>query len=87
MKHDHCKWTATTTHGVDTVQLTVKGICQEPTPGYKLSLQRVDLKGGAPKHSLSCPPGHGPHRHRAGCHHADTRGIQTDFRLARSACA
>jgi hypothetical protein len=48
MKHDHCKWTATTTHGVDTVQLTVKGICQEPTPGYKLSLQRVDLKGGAP---------------------------------------
>ncbi len=49
MKHaNNCKFTATTTFGLDTVTLTVKGICQEPTPGYKLSLQRVELQGGDP---------------------------------------
>jgi hypothetical protein len=32
---DACQWTATTTHGIDTVDLTVKGVCQEPTPGFK----------------------------------------------------
>ncbi|WP_026605633.1 hypothetical protein [Methylocapsa acidiphila] len=41
-----CQWTATTARGVDTVQLTVKGICQEPTPGYSLTLTRVDSQGG-----------------------------------------
>jgi hypothetical protein len=43
-----CKWTATSTHGIDTVSLTVKGVCQEPTPGYKLTLVRVDLPGSDP---------------------------------------
>jgi hypothetical protein len=27
---DACQWTAITTHGIDTVRLTVKGVCQEP---------------------------------------------------------
>ena len=43
-----CEWTATTTHGVDTDRLTVKGVCQEPTPGYKLALTHVELPGGDP---------------------------------------
>jgi hypothetical protein len=43
----YCNWTAITTFGLDTV-LTVKGICEEPTPGYKLSLKRVDLQEGDP---------------------------------------
>jgi hypothetical protein len=45
---DSCKWTATTTHGIDTVKLSVKGICQEPTPGYKLTLSRVSVPGSDP---------------------------------------
>jgi hypothetical protein len=45
---DVCQWTATTTHGIDTVTLAVKGVCQEPTPGYKLTLTRVDLPGSDP---------------------------------------
>jgi hypothetical protein len=40
-----CEWTATRTQGVDSVRLTVKGVCQEPTPGFKLTLNRVDLPG------------------------------------------
>ena len=43
-----CQFTATTTHGIDTVQLTVKGVCQEPTPGYKLTLNQVNLPGTDP---------------------------------------
>ena len=45
---DGCKWTATTTHGIDTVKLSVKGICQEPTPGYKLTLSRASVAGSDP---------------------------------------
>jgi hypothetical protein len=45
---DACQWTATTTHGIDTVDLTVKGVCQEPTPGFKLTLTRLDLSGSDP---------------------------------------
>jgi hypothetical protein len=37
------KWSATTTvGGIDTVKLTVSGVVQEPTPGYVLTLQRVN---------------------------------------------
>jgi len=43
-----CEWTAARTQGVDAVRLTVKGICQEPTPGFKLTLTHVDLPGGDP---------------------------------------
>ena len=32
----------------DTVKLTVTGVCQEPTPGYKLTLTHVDLPGSDP---------------------------------------
>ena len=39
------EWKAVTTHGVDTVQLVVSGICQEPTPGYKLTLTRHEPQG------------------------------------------
>lgn len=45
---DACQWTATSTHGVDTVKLTVKGECREPTPGFKLKLSRVDMPGSDP---------------------------------------
>jgi hypothetical protein len=45
---DACQWTATTTHGIDTVRLTVKGVCQEPIPGYTLTLTHVDLLGSDP---------------------------------------
>jgi hypothetical protein len=45
---DACQWTATTTFGLDTVNLTVTGVCQEPTPGYKLTLSRVDVPGSDP---------------------------------------
>jgi hypothetical protein len=45
---DACRWTATTTHGIDTVRLTVKGVCQEPTPGYKLTLTHVTVPGTDP---------------------------------------
>ncbi len=44
----HCQWSATTTVGLDTVKLTVKGVCQEPTPGFKLTLTRVDVPGSDP---------------------------------------
>jgi hypothetical protein len=44
--YSDCQWTATTTHGIDTVKLTVKGVCQEPTPGYELTLTRLDVAGG-----------------------------------------
>jgi hypothetical protein len=43
-----CQWTAAATRGVDTVRLTVKGVCQEATPGYKLTLTRVDSPGSDP---------------------------------------
>ena len=43
-----CKWTATNTFGIDFVKLTVKGACQEPTPGYGLKLTRLDVAGGNP---------------------------------------
>jgi hypothetical protein len=45
---DGCKWTATTTHGIDTVRLSVKGVCPEPTPGYKLTLSRASVPGSDP---------------------------------------
>jgi hypothetical protein len=46
-RHAHdCRWTVTTTFGIDTVRLTVNGMCQEPTPGYKLTLNNVNLPGG-----------------------------------------
>jgi hypothetical protein len=45
---DACQFTATTTHGIDAVKLTVKGVCQEPTPGYKLTLNQVNLPGTDP---------------------------------------
>ena len=45
---DSCTWTATTTHSIDTVQLTVKGVCREPTPGYTLTLTRVEEAGADP---------------------------------------
>jgi hypothetical protein len=47
-RHDYCHWTATTTVGLDTVRLTVKGVCQEPTPGFKLTLTRLDVPGSDP---------------------------------------
>ena len=28
------------------MKLTVKGVCQEPTPGYKLALNQVSIPGG-----------------------------------------
>jgi hypothetical protein len=43
-----CQWKATTTVGLDTVNLTVNGVCQEPTPGYKLTLTRMDVPGSDP---------------------------------------
>ena len=43
-----CQWTATTIVRLDTVTLTVNGVCQEPTPGYKLTLTRVDVAGSDP---------------------------------------
>jgi len=43
-KYSDCTWQATITpEGIDTLRLTVKGVCQEPTPGYKLTLDRVNL--------------------------------------------
>lgn len=44
-----CQFTATTAkEGIDTIKLTVKGVCQEPTPGFKLTLTRVELPGTDP---------------------------------------
>jgi hypothetical protein len=46
-----CKWQATIARpqgAIDTVLLTVLGICQEPTPGYKLTLDRVNLPEPGP---------------------------------------
>ena len=45
----NCDWSATTTHGVDTVQLHVKGVCQEPTPGYTLTLEPASPQGINPE--------------------------------------
>ncbi|MBV8614409.1 MAG: hypothetical protein JOY66_11660 [Acetobacteraceae bacterium] len=45
---DACQWTATSTVGIDTVRLTVKGVCEEPTPGFKLTLTRVNVPGSDP---------------------------------------
>jgi hypothetical protein len=41
-----CKWQATIApppQMSDFLRLTVKGVCQEPTPGYTLTLKRVNL--------------------------------------------
>jgi hypothetical protein len=41
-----CKWEATIATPPqlsDFLTLTVKGVCQEPTPGYMLTLDRVNL--------------------------------------------
>jgi len=43
VNRSNCQWTATEKFGVDTVTLTVRGICQEPTPGYVLTLSPVAL--------------------------------------------
>jgi hypothetical protein len=43
VNRENCRWSATTRFGLDTITLTVKGICQEPTPGYKLTLTPVAL--------------------------------------------
>lgn len=43
-----CHWTATRTVGLDTVIITVKGECKEPTPGYKLTLTEFVLPGSDP---------------------------------------
>jgi hypothetical protein len=48
IRHAYCQWSATTTVGLDTVKLTVKGVCQEPTPGFKLTLTRLDVPGSDP---------------------------------------
>lgn len=48
VRHSDDQWTATTTVGLDTVKLTVRGVFQEPTPGYKLTLTRLDVAGGDP---------------------------------------
>ena len=56
------EWKATTTHGVDTIQLTVLGIFQEPTPGYKLTLTRHEPQGANPNIlllDLAVQPPHG----------------------------
>jgi hypothetical protein len=45
---DACQWSSAATHGIDTVRLQVKGVCQEPTPGYTLTLTRMDVQGGDP---------------------------------------
>lgn len=48
IRYAGCQWSATTTVGLDTVKLTVKGVCQEPTPGFKLTLTRLDVPGSDP---------------------------------------
>jgi hypothetical protein len=48
IRYADCQWSATTTVGLDTVKLTVKGVCQEPTPGFKLTLTRLDVPGSDP---------------------------------------
>lgn len=45
---DACQWSATTTQGIDSVRLLVKGVCQEPTPGFILTLTHVDVQGADP---------------------------------------
>jgi hypothetical protein len=44
-QHGACHWTATKKSSIDTVTLTVKGVCEEPTPGYKLTLTPVNAPG------------------------------------------
>ena len=51
-QHSGGTWTATTTHSIDTVKLSVKGVLQEPTHGYKLTLSRVDVPGSDPANLL-----------------------------------
>jgi hypothetical protein len=48
IRYADCQWSAATTVGLDTVKLTVKGVCQEPTPGFKLTLTRLDVPGSDP---------------------------------------
>jgi hypothetical protein len=48
IRYADCQWSATTTVGLDTVKLTVKGVCQEPTPGFKLTLTRLNVSGSDP---------------------------------------
>ena len=50
---DVCQWTAIITGQMsDPIpmprHLHVKGVCQEPTPGYKLTLSQVDVPGSDP---------------------------------------
>jgi hypothetical protein len=48
---DACQWTTTITrpeNAIDVLTLTVKGVCQEPTPGYKLTLTPVNVPGTDP---------------------------------------
>ena len=39
-----CTWQATRKISIDTITITVKGVCQEPTPGYTLTLDPVTLQ-------------------------------------------
>ena len=79
---DPCQWTATTTFGIDTVNLTVTGVCQEPTPGYKLTLSRVDVPGSDPDTLLLvltvvAPTGIEPqHVHSFSRHETVTRAVK-----------
>ena len=45
---DSFRWTVTKSHGIDTVTVSVKGVTQEPTPGYVLKLTSVDEPGSDP---------------------------------------
>ena len=42
-----CEWMVTTSFEADIVNLTVKGIYQEPSPGYELYLEPVESQDSA----------------------------------------
>ncbi len=42
------QWTGSKTIGIDATTVTVKGVTKEPTPGYTLTLTRVDVAGSDP---------------------------------------
>ena len=78
-----CEWTAARTQGVDAVRLTVKGICQEPTPGFKLTLTHVDLPGSDPSTLTLVLTA----VDRAAARHSDPGGISASLRFTERPCS
>lgn len=81
-----CQWTATTTHSIDSVKLTVRGMCEQPRPGYKFTLSHVDLPGTDPSTLTLVLIVVTLNGYRAVSGNPDPGGVSANFRLTERSC-